>query len=127
MGDTGGSQKFWSKEIEKRKKLLDKAQMEYTSETSEHDVDIWAKENGIVDDSSRGKKYKEQKRKEVQEAANFLGEAEEIFANLGDGRNPVHMAAARKLLRLCRENGGVYIKIGQHLANLDYLIPAEYI
>ena len=31
------------------------------------------------------------------------------------------------MLELCRKNGGVYIKVGQHLANLDYLIPEEYI
>lgn len=23
-------------------------------------------------------------------------------------------------------NGGVYIKVGQHLSSLDYLIPGEY-
>lgn len=69
------------------------------------------------------------------------------------GGNDVHYRAANRLLKLCRDNGGVYIKIGQHLvcifqtvrlicqdsltywlprlfrsqANLDYLIPQEYI
>ena len=37
-----------------------------------------------------------------------------------------HRWAAEKILRLCRENKGCYIKIGQHLANLDYLLPAEF-
>lgn len=31
------------------------------------------------------------------------------------------------LLKLCCKNKGVYIKVGQHLASLDYLVPAEYI
>jgi aarF domain-containing kinase len=30
-------------------------------------------------------------------------------------------------LKLCQQNGGVYIKVGRHLTNLDYLIPQEYI
>ncbi|OEU20369.1 ABC1-domain-containing protein, partial [Fragilariopsis cylindrus CCMP1102] len=35
--------------------------------------------------------------------------------------------SAERLLELCRNNGGVYIKVGQHLANLDYIMPREYI
>jgi aarF domain-containing kinase len=31
------------------------------------------------------------------------------------------------LLDLCHTNGGVYVKVGQHLANLDLLLPEEYI
>lgn len=39
----------------------------------------------------------------------------------------VHTNAAQKLVTLCRQNGGVYIKIGQHLANLDHLLPQPYL
>jgi aarF domain-containing kinase len=39
----------------------------------------------------------------------------------------IHQRAAQRLLDLCQHNRGVYIKIGQHLANLDYLLPVEYI
>jgi aarF domain-containing kinase len=28
---------------------------------------------------------------------------------------------------LCEEHGGAFIKVGQHLGALDYLIPAEYV
>ena len=31
------------------------------------------------------------------------------------------------MLRLCELNGGTYIKVGQHLGALDYLIPSEYV
>ena len=31
------------------------------------------------------------------------------------GGNEVHLRAANRLLHLCQKNGGVYIKIGQHL------------
>ena len=42
-------------------------------------------------------------------------------------RSAVHLRCAQRLLQLCQSNRGVYIKIGQHLANLDYLVPTEYI
>ena len=48
----------------------------------------------------------------------------------GDGGiigGSVHARNARRLLDLCRANGGVYVKVGQHLANLDLLLPAEYV
>merc|ERR1719273_1705435 len=50
------------------------------------------------------------------------------MSRFGDNRrSAVHRIAAERLLKLCRENKGAYIKVGQHLANLDYLIPTEYI
>ncbi|VDM19933.1 unnamed protein product [Wuchereria bancrofti] len=37
-----------------------------------------------------------------------------------------HIRSAGKLLKLAENNGGVYIKVGQHLAALQYLLPTEY-
>lgn len=37
----------------------------------------------------------------------------------------VHQRSANRLLRLCRVNQGVYIKLAQHLAQLDHLLPAQ--
>ena len=42
------------------------------------------------------------------------------------GPDPIHIRAAQRILSLCHTNRGVYIKVGQHLASLDYLIPTEY-
>jgi len=39
----------------------------------------------------------------------------------------VHLRSAQRLLRLCEANGGAFIKVGQHLGALDYLIPNEYV
>uniref|UniRef100_T1HSR5 Protein kinase domain-containing protein n=1 Tax=Rhodnius prolixus TaxID=13249 RepID=T1HSR5_RHOPR len=39
----------------------------------------------------------------------------------------VHKDAAEKLLELCCANKGVFIKVGQHIGALDYLLPQEYI
>ena len=61
--------------------------------------------------------YQKAKRVEVRESANLLGEAEEMLAKVGNQRTNVHAIAARRLLQLCRENGGVYVKIGQHLVS----------
>lgn len=38
----------------------------------------------------------------------------------------VHTRSAEKLLKLCSTNGGVFIKVGQHIAALEYLVPHEY-
>lgn len=42
-------------------------------------------------------------------------------------KSKVHREAAEKLLELCCANKGVFIKVGQHIGALDYLLPHEYI
>ncbi|XP_041784092.1 aarF domain-containing kinase 1 [Anopheles merus] len=42
-------------------------------------------------------------------------------------KSDTHRAAAERLLELCRTNRGVYIKVGQHIGALEYLLPAEYV
>lgn len=42
-------------------------------------------------------------------------------------KSQCHKEAAEKLLELCCTNKGVYIKVGQHIAALDYLLPHEYV
>ncbi|XP_016075655.1 PREDICTED: uncharacterized aarF domain-containing protein kinase 1 [Miniopterus natalensis] len=41
-------------------------------------------------------------------------------------RSEVHLRSARRLCELCCANRGTFIKVGQHLAALDYLLPREY-
>lgn len=38
-----------------------------------------------------------------------------------------HKRAAERLLELCCKNGGIFIKVGQHIAALQYLVPMEYV
>lgn len=38
----------------------------------------------------------------------------------------VHQRSADRLLNLCCANGGVFIKVGQHIGALDYVVPPEY-
>lgn len=42
-------------------------------------------------------------------------------------KSEAHLFSANKLLDLCCANKGVYIKIGQHIGALDYLLPSEYV
>ncbi|KAL4237932.1 putative aarF domain-containing protein kinase 1 [Mactra antiquata] len=39
----------------------------------------------------------------------------------------VHERSAIKLKNMCCKNGGAFIKVGQHLGTLDYLLPKEYV
>ncbi|KAI4568479.1 hypothetical protein MJT46_008277 [Ovis ammon polii x Ovis aries] len=41
-------------------------------------------------------------------------------------RHTVHLRSARRLCELCCANRGTFIKVGQHLGALDYLLPEEY-
>lgn len=38
-----------------------------------------------------------------------------------------HKRSADRLLDLCCLNGGIFIKVGQHIAALQYLVPPEYV
>ncbi|CAN6710068.1 unnamed protein product [Malus baccata var. baccata] len=42
-------------------------------------------------------------------------------------KHEVHLRSALKLQELCFKNGGIYIKLGQHLGQLEYLVPQEYV
>ena len=42
-------------------------------------------------------------------------------------KSKAHEIAAAKLLKLICINKGVYIKVGQHIGSLDYLLPPEYV
>lgn len=44
-----------------------------------------------------------------------------------EARSQAHQIGAEKLLELCKTNKGVYIKVGQHVGALDYLLPNEYV
>lgn len=44
-----------------------------------------------------------------------------------EAKSQAHQIGAEKLLELCIANKGVYIKVGQHVGALDYLLPNEYV
>jgi predicted unusual protein kinase regulating ubiquinone biosynthesis (AarF/ABC1/UbiB family) len=108
--------------VERKEKELEDAQMKYARETDKDE-----KLTNLT--IEQRKELKAEQKKRMQEAAAQLAKAEEELTSK-EGRSSkshLHRRSAERILRLCRENGGVYIKVGQHLANLDYLIPQEYI
>lgn len=42
-------------------------------------------------------------------------------------RSKAHQKASERLLELCCLNRGVYIKVGQHIGALEYLLPIEFV
>lgn len=72
-------------------------------------------------------KEKEECRQAVLEAAQQVAKAEHDLNTYSHSEKSVHHRAAILLRDLCRKNKGCYIKIGQHIANLDHLVPKQYI
>ena len=48
------------------------------------------------------------------------------FRSLEMMHSCIHERNAAKLLKIVQKLGGIYIKLGQHIAALDYLLPPEY-
>ena len=105
--------------MEVKQRELESAQIAYArGSTTDSD--------GMSPDDRRT--LKENQKRLMNQAATELAEMEEKLGTMEgvSAKSQLHRKAARRLLDLCRQNGGVYIKVGQHLANLDYLIPQEY-
>jgi len=64
--------------------------------------------------------------RDVAAAAAIIWDYYSLTDRSEEGWSGAHQRAAERLLRLCQCNMGVYIKLGQHVAQLDYLLPEEY-
>lgn len=42
-------------------------------------------------------------------------------------KHEVHNRCSYRLQELCFRNGGIYIKLGQHISQLEYVVPQEYV
>lgn len=51
---------------------------------------------------------------------------EETSADYLQSIEKIHCRCAERILHGCLKNGGLYIKLGQGLVNLDHLLPKEY-
>lgn len=61
----------------------------------------------------------------VTVAAKKIADAE--AAGLRAPMSDLHRRSAERLRDLCSVNGGVYVKLGQHLSQLDFVLPPEFI
>lgn len=57
----------------------------------------------------------------------YAQEWDKTSAEYKELKSRTHTLAAEKLLQLICTNKGVYIKVGQHIGSLDYLLPPEYV
>lgn len=73
------------------------------------------------------REQKQQAKLAMESAAEALAEAKAALSDRNTLTSQRHRRCADRILQLCQTNQGIYIKIGQHLANLDYLLPSEYI
>ena len=39
----------------------------------------------------------------------------------------MHKRSALRLREMCSRNGGLFIKVGQHIGALEYMLPMEYV
>ncbi|KAL7553313.1 hypothetical protein ACHAWF_016589 [Thalassiosira exigua] len=123
--------------IDRLESQLERAQLDYVKPQSEDEQSNQVSDHpDELNLSERTLSGAKREQKEVMlEIAGQLSTAEKELASLlkvdgGDDENApagIHKRNARRLLDLCRTNGGVYVKVGQHLANLDLLLPEEYI
>ncbi|CAH1791947.1 unnamed protein product [Owenia fusiformis] len=56
-----------------------------------------------------------------------LGKLDSNSDEYMNAKSQVHLRSAVKLHDLCCKNGGCFIKVGQHIAALEYLLPSEYV
>lgn len=42
-------------------------------------------------------------------------------------KSQIHKRSAERLREMCSKNGGAFIKVGQHIGSLEYLLPMEYV
>ena len=65
----------------------------------------------------------------TRDRINTITEEMAILMGSGDDCTEIsalHRINAKRLRDMCAKNGGLYIKLGQHLAMLDHIVPPEY-
>jgi Predicted unusual protein kinase len=138
--------------VHEKSLALQQAQQQYTEKKTTPSTTTAAtatatapQEDEVTQQHSPEVESKEEKREKVWMAAQELAQAEMNLSTFlqqqkdndddkdsGQDHNrcgltAAHERAAKRILDLCRTNGGTYIKVGQHLANLDHLLPEPYI
>jgi aarF domain-containing kinase len=82
----------------------------------------------IVQLTTKDESIRDKVTRQIYQRRQDIDAISERIANLSSlsGFEECHMRNARRLRDMCQDNKGVYIKLGQHLAMLDYILPLEY-
>ena len=97
-------QDYWEFELQRRHDIFERAQIAYATPSSQQDkpADMTEEE------------WKRQQKQEMKDAVAAWVQAEEELKKAGGShKSQIHSHAAERLVKLCRTNAGVYIKIGQ--------------
>mmetsp|Transcript_21141 Transcript_21141/g.65253 ORF Transcript_21141/g.65253 Transcript_21141/m.65253 type:complete len:625 (-) Transcript_21141:66-1940(-) len=102
------------------------AQSELRAAQDEQEAAGLAVERAASDDErQRGLDAAKAARSRVLEAAAALA-AERAQEETSESSN-LHSRNAKRLLAMARANGGCYVKFAQHVSQLDYMVPDEYL
>jgi len=102
-----------------------KEQQRHLDQVAGHAERDWKKatDQGDVEASQRTEVKASKARKEAASAAEETAQLKNRVSKIWE---PVHQRNAERLLWLCQTNAGCYVKIGQHLSQLDYVLPRAY-
>jgi hypothetical protein len=90
--------------VQRRHDIFEQAQVAYAKPSSHQD-----KPSDMSEEE-----WKRQQKKEMKDAVAEWVDAEDELKNVGGShKSQIHTHAAERLVKLCRTNAGVYIKIGQ--------------
>lgn len=87
--------------------------------------DIHANERKRQQERALARAHSKEWHSKVTVAAKKIADAE--AAGLRAPMSYLHRRSAERLRDLCSVNGGVYVKLGQHLSQLDFVLPPEFI
>ena len=97
----------------------------YQSLQEEYTINqILATKDNKIDEANHWKQLIKDTRVLIDDVSDKLSKS-----HLVDNNNPysaVHSRSGKRLKEMCEWNKGMYIKLGQHLSMLDYVIPTEY-
>lgn len=102
-----------------------------TLKKAQHDQEVFTIQQWKVKDDREQYSYYQNKiaetRKLIDDTSEAMGKlSSSKDSSVGDLLSACHWRNAARLRDMCAQNRGCYIKLGQHLAMLDYVLPEEY-
>ena len=107
------------------KSLYEKYDNELKSLQAQQEIstlNLWQSKS--TKDKTYWENYIKDTRKQIDTVSEKIGNLQS--EGIGSVYSEVHKRSSIRLRDMCAQNKGVYIKLGQHIAMLDHVIPSEY-
>lgn len=65
-------------------------------------------------------------REQTQHLSKLISRLDSIYSENAMSFHEVHLRNAQRLFGVCEKNGGLFVKMGQMIVMMDYLVPEEY-